>query len=391
MTPVNGSSVQGLASARRGRAWVEVSAAALRRNLARIRAEVGSGVPVVPMVKADAYGLGMEQAVQALLPEEPWGWGVATVEEGGELRALDPERPIVVFAPAPPGAIADGLRHRLTFAVSDVSFLERLAGEAERLGADAPFHLEIDTGMGRAGFDWRRVGEWGPKVASLVDGRVRWEGCFTHFHSADEVDDRSVTVQAERFRDAVGSLSPPEGELRLHLCNSAASLRRPDLAAGGVRPGIFLYGGRAGKGLPAPESVVSVRARLALIRDVPPGTTVGYGATYSAEAWERWATVGIGYGDGLRRALSNRGHALVNGRRVPIVGRISMDMTVVDISGVPDVAPGTRITFLGSDGDEEITLEEMADHVGTISYEILTGFTPRLPRIWMEEGGDGGA
>jgi alanine racemase len=339
---------------------------------------------MIPMVKADAYGLGMEQAVRALAPEDPWGWGVATVEEGSALRALDPDRPILVIVPAPPAAAAQGVADRLTFGVSDLAFLESLAREVRRQGRDVPVHLEIDTGMGRAGFDFRAVDEWGPRVRELTAGPLRCEGAFTHFHSADVKGDDALAVQAARFHDAVSSLGLERDRTMLHLCNSAAALRRPDLAADAVRPGVFLYGGEAGEGLPSPEPAVSLRGRIGLVRDVSPGTTVGYGATHVARRWERWATVGLGYGDGLRRALSNRGHALLRGRRVPIVGRISMDMTVVDITDVPEVGPGAVVTFLGADGTERITLEEVAAQVGTISYEVLTGLGPRLPRIWVE-------
>jgi alanine racemase len=337
------------------------------------------------MVKADAYGLGMGEAVAALLPEDPWGWGVATVQEGQALRKLDSRRPVVVVAPVPPDQVGPGLDHRLSFSVSDVGFLERLAAEAGRRGVRAPFHLEVDTGMGRAGLDWRDAPAWAPRVAELVTGgHVEWEGCFTHFHSADDADPSSVDAQAARFQDALKPLGALRPAGLLHLCNSAGALRRPPLGQGGIRPGIFLYGGRAGEGLPPPEPVVSVRARVALVRTVPAGTTVGYGATYAARRRERWATVGMGYGDGLRRALSNRGQALVAGHRVPIVGRISMDMTVVDISDAPPVAPGDVVTFIGRDDGEEITLEDMADRVGTNNYEILTGFTPRVARIWVD-------
>jgi alanine racemase len=154
-----------------------------------------------------------------------------------------------------------------------------------------------------------------------------------------------------------------------------------------VRAGIYLYGGdpaeAAGEYEP-PAPVVSVRARVVLVRDVPAGATCGYGATHTAAAPARWATLAIGYGDGLPRALGNRGQALVRGRRVPIIGRISMDLTVVDITGLEGVAPGEVATLLGRDGDEAITVEELAALADTISYEILTGFTPRLPRVGRE-------
>jgi alanine racemase len=154
-----------------------------------------------------------------------------------------------------------------------------------------------------------------------------------------------------------------------------------------VRPGIFLYGGRAGADAD-PHPVASVRARVARVADAPPGATVGYGATYRARRPERWATLAIGYGDGVRRALAaGGGEALLHGRRVPIIGRISMDVTVVDVTEVPGVAEGDVATLLGRDADEEIRVDQLAARVGTISYEILTGLGPRLPRVYRDGPG----
>lgn len=378
----------------RSRAWVEVNPLALCRNLERIREAVGRGVRVAPLVKADAYGVGLEAAVGALEPAGPWGYGVATVPEGIRVRATGVTRPVLVLSPAPPGVAGDAVASRLTLCVSDLQSVRELVEAADRLGTDAAFHLEVDTGMGRSGFDWRSVAEWGPEVEKLAHGHVRWEGMFTHFHSADEPDPGSLGVQGARFDGVVKALGGLGGSGRLlHLSNSAAALRRPDLARALVRPGIFLYGGRAGHGLPTPEPVVAVRARVVLVRDVPGGTTLGYGATYSSSRVERWATVGIGYGDGLPRALGNRGAALVAGVRVPIIGRISMDLTVVDITDLPSrrIEVGTEVTLIGADGGEQISLDEVAADAGTISYEILTGLTSRLPRILAEPiPGEGG-
>ena len=165
----------------------------------------------------------------------------------------------------------------------------------------------------------------------------------------------------------------------IHCANSAGSLRLASSTANAVRPGIYLYGGDIGDPANPPQPVASVRARVVLVRDVPPGTTLGYGATYTARGNERWAAVGIGYGDGLPRVLGNRGWAIAGGRRVPIVGRISMDTTVVRISG--DLSVGDIVTFVGRDGGVELSLEEVAESAGTIGYEILTGLSPRLPRV----------
>jgi alanine racemase len=154
-----------------------------------------------------------------------------------------------------------------------------------------------------------------------------------------------------------------------------------------VRPGIFLYGGVAGEDLPPPDPVASLRARITFLRDAEAGSTVGYGSTYRASAPERWATVGIGYGDGLPRLLSNQGHALVRGERAPIIGRISMDVTVLNVTHIQGVEVGDVATFFGRDGEGGIPLEEVADHARTINYEILTDLTPRVPRIWTADGG----
>lgn len=366
---------------------MEVSAGALRRNARTIRQRVGEGVAFIPMVKADAYGLGMARTVAALEGEEPWGYGVATMEEGLDLRKLGVDRPVLVCSPTPPGSYRAAVEADLIVSLSDLGGAQALTRAAGEVGRRGRFHLEVDTGMGRAGFDWRTAGEWGPKIEALLDGPVRWEGCFTHFHSADVADETSVSEQWARLGAALESLALPSGEFLLHTCNSACALRRPDFAAGGVRPGIYLYGGVAGEGLPPPAPVAALRARVSLVREVPAGTTVGYGATYAASKRETWATVGIGYGDGLPRLLSNRGHALVKGVRVPVVGRISMDVTVVDVTRVPGVAAGDVVTLVGKGGEEEITLEEVAGHARTIDYEILTGLTRRLPRIWRDDDG----
>jgi alanine racemase len=363
------------------RAWVEIRADALRANVARIRAAVGAGVGVLPMVKADAYGLGLAEAVRVLDAEDPWGFGVATVDEGARLRALGVTRRIVVCSPTPPGELARAVGQDLQLSVSSLETLSRLAEIGRARSVRPAIHVDVDTGMGRSGFDWERHAEWLPKLIEAAHGPVEWVGCHTHLHSADE-SEASVREQWERFDEAL-SATPglPEG-LLVHVLNSAGALRVPELARALVRPGVFLYGGGVGEDQPAPEEVVSVRARVVHVRDASPGTTLGYGVTYRAEREESWATLAIGYADGLPRALGNRGSALLLGRRVPIIGRISMDVTVVDISDLRGVAAGDVATLLGSDGDERIDVDEVASEAGTISYEVLTGLGSRLPRVW---------
>jgi alanine racemase len=339
------------------------------------------------MVKADAYGTGLDSAVRALESVDPWGYGVATVPEGLRIRALGVDRPILVLSPVPWDVIEDAISGTLTLCVSELSILAEIARRAGELSVTAEVHLEVDTGMGRSGFDWRQVESWAPGVMEL-DGRgLRVAGVFTHLHSADEAGTGTVEIQADRFETVLRKLRENGigSDVQVHLCNSAGTLRRPDLSRSLVRPGIFLYGGKAGDDLPSPANVVSLRSEIVLLRNVPVGTTLGYGATYVASRPERWATLGIGYGDGLPRILGNRGRALIRGRRVPIIGRISMDLTVVDTTGVPTAEVGDTATLIGEDGEERITLDEVATLAGTISYEVLTGLTPRVPRVWLHE------
>jgi alanine racemase len=341
------------------------------------------------MVKADAYGLGVAAVVRALadasMSMEPWAFGVAAVAEGEQLRGLGWEGRVLVFAPPPPGELRRAAPAGLTPCLSDLGSVlhwARLAGEMAEV---LPFHLEVDTGMGRAGLPWDRVEEWGPAVFEAAAGRLRWEGCFTHFHSADEPELAPTDRQWERFLHALDRL-PDEIRrgLVIHVANSAAALRRGGFGVPLVRPGIYLYGGSAGDGA-VPRPVASLRARLALVKEVRPGATVGYGATYTARAAERWGTVAIGYGDGLPRSLATGGgEAIVHGTRATIIGRISMDVTTIDLTHLPEARPGDVVTLIGRDGEQEIGVDEVARRCGTISYEILTGLTARLPRVYLE-------
>jgi len=375
-----------MSTEQRARAWVEVSAEALRQNFLTVREVVGTGVRMIPMVKADAYGLGVEGAVQTLDPLEPWAYGVAEVQEGIALRGMGVGRPILVCSPVPPGSYEPAVEAGLTVSLSSLAGLSALQVACRRTGAPGRFHLEVDTGMGRAGFEWSKVGEWAPALRSLGPNLV-WEGVFTHFHSADHADVAPTAEQWDRLHATLEHLSGIQGDLLIHACNSPGALRRPDFAADATRPGIFLYGGMAGDGLPPPAVVASLRARIVHFKEAEAGSTAGYGATYSARERERWATVAIGYGDGLPRLLSNRGEALLRGRRVPIVGRISMDVTVLDVTQVPEAELGDVVTFFGRTDPVGIALEEVARHAETINYEVLTGLTGRLPRIWTEHGG----
>ncbi|HSB55909.1 MAG TPA: alanine racemase, partial [Gemmatimonadales bacterium] len=319
-----------------------------------------SGARLLPMVKANGYGLGALEVARALEALDPWGFGVATVEEGAQLRAGGITRPILVFTPLQPVLIARYQAHDLRPVICDGDGLHAWL-EASR----APFHVEVDTGMARAGFRWNGENDW----RSLLGGAEGWEGIFTHFHSAD-TDPASVHRQWKRFQQLLDSL--PRRPALVHAANSAAALAGRTYAADLVRPGIFLYGGMAGAEVPEP--VVQLRARVVGVRTVRAGDTVSYGATWAAPRDAVIATVAAGYADGVHRSLSNAGAVELNGRVYPIVGRVTMDFLMLAVEG--PVALGDIATIYGG----MVTLDDQARHAGTISYELLTSLGPRVVR-----------
>ena len=351
------------------RAWVDVDLGALQRNAVAIAAR--AGVPLLPMVKADAYGLGAVAVAHALESVDPWGFGVATVEEGAELRDAGIGRRIVVFNPLDGDELAEARHHDLTPALSRPEAIAAWRRQGSR-----PWHLAIDTGMSRSGVRWDAVQTIRDVVADSPP-----EGAFTHFHSADR-NDESVDRQETRFRQAVAGL--PRRPAVLHIENGAAVEHRGRSSWDLVRPGIFLYGVGCGGGI-VPEPVVHLRARIAELRTVHDGETVSYLASYRAVGTRTIATLTIGYADGLRRSLSNRGSAIVRGRVVPIAGIVTMDMTMVDVTDVP-CEIGDTATLIGRDGSVLLDLGGVA-HVGDLSpYELLTGLRSRMHRRYIEGG-----
>ena len=366
------------------RAWVEVDLDALRSNFGSFAERLPPGCGILPMVKADAYGIGLGRAVRTLTPLGPWGFGVATSDEGTAVRSLGWAGPIIVFSPTLPSDVRELLDRRLEPVISGCDMLAACGLAARAAGGSLPFHLEIDTGMGRFGLNWRHAERRAGEVAELLSfGGLRLRGTLTHFDSADTSPEQTL-AQWTRFRSALEALRGAGIDTGVvHAANSAASLRYEEFSADLVRPGIRLYGG--GKWEPRGRPVVAVRSRILDVREVEAGATVSYGATWSSPGSGRLATIGIGYGDGLRRELSNRGRVLIHGRPAPIRGVVCMDSTVVDVSDRDDVSPGDVATVLGPDGGTEIELDEIADLCDTIDYEILTGWSRRLPRIEIHE------
>jgi alanine racemase len=348
------------------RTWVEVDLAALVANARTIAARVPRA-RLLPMVKANAYGLGAVPVARALAAVEPWGFAVATAHEGAELRAGGIAHRILVMGPQT-AALDLVARHDLTPALGSLEQVEAWLA----LAPGRPFHVEIDTGMARWGIGWEAFGA----CAARVGGAPGFEGVFTHFHSAVE-HPGSVREQWERLAAAVATL--PRRPALVHAANSAAALDFPETAGDLVRPGIFLYGGRAGAH--RPEPVARWRARVLVTRWLGAGDTVSYGATYRASGRTCIATLAAGYADGVPRALSNVGAVLLDGQRRPIAGRVTMDFTMV-ACGEVEPAAGAAATLIGADGADAIGLDDFAARAGLTSYEILTGLGRRVTRVY---------
>jgi alanine racemase len=345
------------------RAWVEVDLGALVRNGERYAR--AAGVPILPMVKADAYGLGAVAVARALLAIKPWGFGVATVEEGEELRAAGIDHRILVLSPLLPSQFDDVRAAKLRPVLGDMRAIEKWTSTGE------PWHLAIDTGMNRAGVPWR-------EVANLRALKSAPEGVCTHFHSA-QLADGSRQEQEKRFAAALAEL--PFKPTIVHADNSSAVEHRAPSPFTIARPGIFLYGVGTG-GKIAPDPVASMRGRVVEVRSVSAGDTVGYDASWRAPRDGRIATVSLGYADGYRRGLGNKARVLVNGQRTPVVGFVTMDMTMLDVTD-RSCSVGDVVTFIGQSGDAAITVQDVANAGGFSPYEILTGLRGRLPRQYV--------
>lgn len=325
------------------------------------------GTELFAVVKANGYGHGAVPVANAALEGGASRLAVATLEEAEQVRGLiDPERILVMGGLLPSHARA-AASSGCSVAVSNREVVEALAGSQP----EVPLHLEVDTGMGRFG----AAPEDAPSLAWLIaESRgTQLAGTWTHFAKA-ESDDDATRRQFELFLDTLSRFEVSPG--MRHACNSAGALNHPDFALDGVRCGISIYGCE----WPGTKPALALRATITHVKSVEKGATVGYGSLWRAPGTARVATVAIGYADGVHRARANRGHVLVRGRRVPLIGMVSMDAITLDVSEVPGVQVGEAATLIGRDGDEVITAEEVAEWSGTISYEILTSIGPRVER-----------
>jgi alanine racemase len=376
--------------------WAEVSLSALRHNFRALQAHVGAGVTICAVVKCDAYGQGSEACALALEQQGATWFGVTSTDEGVALREAGVRSRILVLVGVFPGEEEDALRYDLTPTVHRAEDVHALSRAALRLGRRAPVsvHVKLDTGMARLGLPLAELSEFAACINSCP--QIELEGVFSHLASAEVLDADDAQIQQQRFVQAVRTLDdhglrPP---LR-HLANSSATLGRPTSWFNFVRPGMAIYGYELPlvqrDGSPASEyrplglvPVMSWKTRVLSVRDVPAGQALGYNGTYITSAPARIAVIAAGYGDGLYRRLSPGGYVLLRGQRSLMLGRISMDLTIIDVTHITGVEIGDEVVLIGRCGDEQITAVDHARWAGTIPYEILCNLSERVVRHHVE-------
>lgn len=364
--------------------WVEIDLDALGHNLATIRGCLSNKTQILLTVKADAYGHGAVQVAHAAAGAVD-RFGVATVDEATELAAAGAGKPILILSPILRDEIATVVDSGFAVTVHSDDFAKRLSTYASQAATTAEVHIEVDTGMGRTGVDPDHLMELVAKVSSLP--AIRLGGLFTHFPVSDS-DINFTRQQIRSFAKIIGELKKKGLAVPLlHSANSAAipTIKESHLQL--VRPGLAAYGQLPGVMASDLTPIMKWKTRLVQIRDMPAGVPISYGATFTTERPTRMGVLPVGYGHGYPLRLSNTGSVLVAGKRAPVLGRVTMDMTMVDLTDIkPAPALEDEVVLLGRQGDQIITADDVAGWAGTISYELLCGVSKRVPRIYIRDG-----
>lgn len=374
------------------RTWLNIDLDALRSNYTNIKARVTSGAAIIAVVKADAYGHGVEKTVSALWSAGCEWFAVSNLEEAMQVKDAAPDSSVLILGYTPPEHAVSLALNGISQAVFNPEYAAALSAEAAANGVQVRIHIKVDTGMGRLGFTFHDT-EADSAAAGQIAEVCRLpglypEGIFTHFAVADEENGELFTrLQYDLFLNVIHRVKELGVEFDLrHCCNSAATILYPEMQLDMVRPGLILYG-------LSPCSEVSAMVRLSpvmqmetvvsMVKELPEGSSVSYGRTYVTGRKTKIATVPVGYADGLRRSLSGSMSMSVNGVPAPVIGRICMDQCMLDVTDVDGVSEGMTVTVFGKGG---ISVDAMAGKCSTISYELLCGINKRVPRVYRENG-----
>jgi alanine racemase len=368
------------------RAWVEIDLSALAHNVRQIKSLLAPATQIMAVVKADAYGHGSIDVARTIIAEGVEWLAVATVTEGIELRQAGIVTPILILGGVNSDVQVQAIAEwKLQPTICTIDQATLLSKAVAKLQPSNPLsvQLKLDTGMSRLGADWQEAVTFFKQVVELPYLEI--SGLYSHLATADEIDLTVLELQLDRFEQATTAISAAGYSLpMLHLANSAGILVGDRLHYQLVRPGLILYGLCPASHLHSKidlQPVLSVKARVNQIKDITAGTGVSYGYRFIADRDIRLAVVDIGYADGIPRRLSNRMQVIIRGQLVPQIGSITMDRIMLDMTQIPDLQVGEIVTILGRDGDVQITADDWAKELGTISWEILCGFKGRLPRI----------
>lgn len=374
-------------------AWLEIDLDALTGNLAALRRRAGAGVPVRPVVKADAYGHGAVPVARALEAAGADGLCVATFDEAVGLRDAGIRAPIAVLYPVPAAAIAEAVQREIAVSAGDADGLAATLAAAAAVGLDQALaiEVEVDTGLGRGGFVPDAVTDVARRITEASGAVIA--GLWTHFQAVEDVE--TTATQVARFEAVIADLREASIPLPARHVAASAALLTDDglLSYDGVRPGLAIYGivpdeldAAARREGPADDlhTALALYARPVRVVDLPSGTGISYGPTFRTTRPSRIATLPLGYGDGWSRTLSNRADAIVRGMRVPLVGNVAMDAVMADVTDVPGppVTTADEFILIGSDDRQRITIGDVAQQRTTISWEVMTNMSYRLPRVY---------
>lgn len=376
------------------RSWAEIDLDKALYNWENIK-NMASGRFIMPVVKADAYGHGANVLAELYENNGAEGFAVSNINEAIKLRKYGITKQILVMGFTPVEYINQMYAFNITQAVYDKNYAESLSKTANQNNFKVKIHIKIDTGMGRIGFDCRneQLNGYDDILYCLKLPSLQSEGIFTHYSSADSFEPDDVNYsnsQFDRFNTIVERLNTDGYNFKyIHCCNSAASALRSNTEGNLIRPGIILYGNSPADGLSIgynPLPIMSIKSSVSMVKEIDKEQALSYGRIFVSEKPMKIATVPIGYADGYPRALSNCGKVIINGKFAPIVGRICMDQLMVDVSEIENVDIGSVVTLIGSDGECEITFDDIAKATGTIAYEIMCNISIRLPRIYIKNG-----
>lgn len=366
--------------------WTEIDLSAIRDNISAIRKRVGQGVKIIPAVKANAYGHGVIPVAKSCLKAGADMLAVACITEAEELRSAGFEYPILILGCSSPGAVEAIVENGIACTVCDTRFAHILSEAANSRSKVIPVHLKVDTGMGRIGVCADSVLDYAARIDEMPG--IMLEGVFTHFPSSDEADHTYTRAQISEFGKIVSALKRNHVSVRLaHASNSGGILAYPEADYDAVRPGIMIYGYYPSKEVArsiALREALTLKSRIVFLKDADAGVTVSYGRTHTVGKKSKIATIPVGYADGYSRLLSNKAEAVVRGIKVPQIGRICMDQCMLDVSDVPGVEVGDEVILYGG-GYDYLSVSEIAEKIGTISYEVLCNIGNRVKRVYIKE------